>query len=120
MKLDALLERPYYDSPPNTAGSRGNEYFRVEPTVEVSVTDGWGPAWLRRKVLSVFLVSFGLLAVVGEIVLWLVNNRNLEAVVSGLWTFGPIVGKSSQPSPPLWAICVDQSKSLDRVCYTLV
>ncbi|CAM1503074.1 Fc.00g078500.m01.CDS01 [Cosmosporella sp. VM-42] len=90
--LDTLLERPYYDSPPDTAELRGQvEYVSPETTSEVPVSNGWSPGWLRRGVLSVFLATFGALAVVGEIVMWFLGRGDVEAVVEGLWTFMPII-----------------------------
>lgn len=92
-KLDALLERPYHDSPPDSAASRGGDYFRVEPTIEVPVQNGWSPKWLKRGILGFFLGSFGVLAIVGEVVMWFLEGKDVTASVSGLWTFGPVVGK---------------------------
>lgn len=92
-KLDALLERPYHDTPPDSATSPGAGYFRVEPTVEVPVQNGWSPKWLRRNVLGIFLGTFGVLAIVGEVVMWFIEGRDVKARLSGLWTFGPVVGE---------------------------
>ncbi|KAF4464627.1 hypothetical protein FALBO_8535 [Fusarium albosuccineum] len=93
-KMDALIETPYYDTPPNTAGSRGETSFRgldlVEPT-EVSLRGGWSPSWLRRWVIGIFVGCSIMLAVVGEVVMWLLSRGDVESNVRGLWTFGPVV-----------------------------
>ena len=92
-KLDALLERPYHDSPPDSAASPGAGYFRVEPAIEVPVQNGWSPKWLRRGVLGIFLGAFGIFAIVGEVVMWFIEGRDVKAHIWGLWTFGPVVGE---------------------------
>ncbi|KAF4973320.1 hypothetical protein FZEAL_9355 [Fusarium zealandicum] len=92
--MDMLLETPYFDTPPDTAGSRGQTSFQgidaVEPT-EVTLRDGWRPAWLRRRVISAFLSGSIMLALVGEIVTWLLSRGDVESNVRGVWTFGPVV-----------------------------
>ncbi|KPM46143.1 hypothetical protein AK830_g481 [Neonectria ditissima] len=89
--LDALLEHPYFDSPPDTGGSRGNTTFRAGEPAEVPVRDGWRPGWLRHQVVGVFLGAFAVLAVVGEVVMWMISRDDWESRVQGLWTFGPVV-----------------------------
>ncbi|KAM5345302.1 hypothetical protein ACJ41O_011164 [Fusarium nematophilum] len=93
-KMDALLERPYFDSPPNTAGSRGETSFRgadVPEPVEVLMRNGWRPGWLRRRIIGGFIGCFIMLAVVGEVVMWLLSRDDVESSIRGLWTFGPVV-----------------------------
>ncbi|KAI8660426.1 hypothetical protein NCS57_01019900 [Fusarium keratoplasticum] len=92
--MDALLETPYYDTPPNTAGAHGETNFRhadvPEPT-EVPLRDGWRPKWLRRRVVAVFTGTSIMLAVVGEVVMWLLSRDDVESNIRGVWTFGPVV-----------------------------
>ncbi|KAH7143842.1 hypothetical protein EDB81DRAFT_843033 [Dactylonectria macrodidyma] len=89
--LDALLEHPYFDCPPETAGSRGNTAFRAPEDSEGPVRDGWRPWWLRHQVIGGFLGTFVLLAVVGEVVMWMISRDDWENGAEGLWTFGPVV-----------------------------
>ena len=94
--MDALLETPYYDTPPNTAGAHGETNFRhadvPEPT-EVPLRDGWRPKWLRRRVIAVFTGTSIMLAVVGEVVMWLLSRDDVESNIRGVWAFGPVVGE---------------------------
>ncbi|KAH6890586.1 hypothetical protein B0T10DRAFT_403066 [Thelonectria olida] len=97
--LDAMLEQPYFDSPPTTGGLRatGNGTgtprggMEVEEPAEVGVRDGWRPAWLGHRVVGAFLGVFTVLAVVGEVVNWMISQKDWESSVQGLWTFGPVV-----------------------------
>ncbi|KAK7420087.1 hypothetical protein QQX98_002949 [Neonectria punicea] len=92
--LDALLEHPYFDNLPETGQSRGNTTVRAGDPDEVPVRDGWRPGWLRHHVVGVFLGVFALLAVVGEVVMWMISRDDWESSVQGLWTFGPVVATS--------------------------
>ncbi|KAH6984797.1 hypothetical protein BKA56DRAFT_614511 [Ilyonectria sp. MPI-CAGE-AT-0026] len=89
--LDALLEHPYFDNPPDTAESRGNATSRAPEASEVAVQDGWRPWWLRHQIVAGFLGTFVVLAVVGEVVMWMISRKDWENSVQGLWTFGPVV-----------------------------
>ncbi|KAF7555816.1 hypothetical protein G7Z17_g1870 [Cylindrodendrum hubeiense] len=89
--LDALLEHPYFDSPPDTAGSRENTTFRAAEASEVPVRDGWRPWWLRHQIIGGFLGTFVVLGIVGEVVMWMISRDDWENSAQGLWTFGPVV-----------------------------
>ncbi|KAM0435958.1 hypothetical protein ACHAPT_002850 [Fusarium lateritium] len=93
--MDALLETPYYDTPPGTAGSRGETNFGHNSDVpepkEVPLRDGWRPKWLRRRVIAVFTGCSIMMAVVGEVVMWLLSRDDVESSIRGVWTFGPVV-----------------------------
>lgn len=97
--LDTMLEHPYQDSPPGTAGLKGNGYFPgamdVTEPAEVAVREGWRPEWLGRRIIGAFVGAFIVLAVLCEVVNWLISQKTWESSVQGLWTFGPIVGESS-------------------------
>ncbi|KAF7560752.1 hypothetical protein G7046_g3411 [Stylonectria norvegica] len=92
--LDALLDPPYFDSPPPTATAPNKADFYSGPestACEVPVKGGWRPAWLRRRVLGVFLGGFGVMAVVGELLMWFLGTGDKAARIDGVWTFGPII-----------------------------
>lgn len=96
--MDVLLERPYYDSPPAAAGGprgpgtpRGG--MQVAEPAEVGVRDGWRPSWLGHRVVGAFLAMFAILAVIGEVVNWMISQKDWESSLQGLWTFGPVVGE---------------------------
>lgn len=94
--IAAVLERPYTGSRPNIAGSHGKVSFRgidISDTTEVPINNGWRPQWLRRWVMSVSIATFLMLAVVGEMTMWLLSRTDVESNMKGLWTFGPVVGE---------------------------
>ncbi|KAJ4264986.1 hypothetical protein NW762_005229 [Fusarium torreyae] len=102
--METVLETPYFDTPPHTPGSWGDSSFRgadvIEPT-EIPLNNGWRPWWLRRRVISIFIGASIMLAVVGEVVMWLLSRGDVDSSLKGLWTFGPVVVVSIMTM--LWA-----------------
>ncbi|KAM0271849.1 hypothetical protein ACHAPA_002614 [Fusarium lateritium] len=92
--MEAVLETPYFDTPPLTPGSWGDTSFRetdVVEATEVPLSNGWRPWWLRRRVTSIFIGVCIMLAVIGEVVMWWLSRNNVKSSLKGLWTFGPVV-----------------------------